>query len=305
MRHEANRGSLSGTLASISLPIASTGALPAAGGVLDASQVSESVPGVLSADTLHAGAIARGDRTRTESSAAGITLSLPNDTVIADFAQARAQAVSSNSGPSLSETSEVDGLVVDGLPIPVTGVPNQIVQLTSGTLVVNEQTTSVNGATGSITVNALHVTASGGTNFVVASATAGITAGSNSCNNVAAVTTGGGYSVGISGGKSTFGFVAGLKNGQDFGHVVFVDHGANVQAQSTSIMDYTAVGSSASWDGFATENGQPGHPYSVATNDVAEPGADRDQFMFTLDGVTRVTGPILGGNIQQHDKACQ
>ena len=61
---------------------------------------------------------------------------------------------------SVSGSSQVVGLTVNGMSIVVTGDPNQVLPLPLGlgTIVVNEQSSTVSGNTGEITVTALHVT---------------------------------------------------------------------------------------------------------------------------------------------------
>jgi hypothetical protein len=306
--YSGQAAALSGSLAGVTLPVAATGALPSGGDTLEASQLSVAVPGALNADTLHASAIGRGDRTRSEASAAALAINPNNDTIVADFALSRTQAVSTNSGPSVSGGAEIDGLVVNGQSIVVTGSSNQTVGLPDGQIVINEQISSISGNTGSITVNALHITAAGGVNFTVASSTAGVTAGSNNCGNVTPITTGGGFIVPVSGAKQSFGVVAGAKGAGFFGHTLFVDHGTGQQVQGT-IDTYTPIGStSAIWSGQAIVNGQPSGTYQVRTNDVGEPGTGSDTFSITVAGASpaiSATGTLSGGNIQQHSKACQ
>jgi len=60
------------------------------------------------------------------------------------------------------------------LPIPVTGDPNQRIDVPGGVVVINEQRVSPDGTT---VVNALHAVISGVADVVVASATAGASGG--------------------------------------------------------------------------------------------------------------------------------
>jgi hypothetical protein len=75
-------------------------------------------------------------------------------------------------GAPSTATSIIDNLSVNGIPVAVTGQPNQRVSIPGGQLVINEQTISLNGTT----VNALHARVLGVADVVVASATAGIRA---------------------------------------------------------------------------------------------------------------------------------
>jgi hypothetical protein len=72
-------------------------------------------------------------------------------------------------------SSNIDGLSVNGMPIPVTGAPNQTIGIPGGSLVLNQQQTL---ADGTIVVNALHAVVSGVADVTVASSMAGWSGGS-------------------------------------------------------------------------------------------------------------------------------
>ena len=84
-----------------------------------------------------------------------------------DFVMSRATAVLGAAG---SGGSLVENFAINGVPIPVTGAPNQTVSIPGGQVVINEQMVSPAGTT----VNALHATVVGVADVVIASATAGI-----------------------------------------------------------------------------------------------------------------------------------
>ncbi|PYQ12187.1 MAG: hypothetical protein DMF80_18760 [Acidobacteria bacterium] len=77
---------------------------------------------------------------------------------------------SASLGAAGSGSSLLANLSINGVPIDVTGEPNQTVSIPGGQVVINEQTVSAAGTT----VNALHAIVSGVADVVVASATAGI-----------------------------------------------------------------------------------------------------------------------------------
>jgi hypothetical protein len=138
--------------------LSDTGNLDQTGGVKDASLLNASLPGLLSGEVAHATAIGGGSATRSQASVADLSVTVAGMTIGADFVMARANADCGSLGPTVSGNTEIDGLVVNGLPIFVTGSPNQTVSLPGGgQLILNEQTSSVQSQTGSITVNALHV----------------------------------------------------------------------------------------------------------------------------------------------------
>ena len=65
----------------------------------------------------------------------------------------------------------IDNLVINGMPVAVTGSPNQLIAIPGGQIILNEQTMS---STGSAVVNAIHVTLNGIADVVLASARASI-----------------------------------------------------------------------------------------------------------------------------------
>ena len=67
-------------------------------------------------------------------------------------------------------TASVTDLSVNGVPISVTGAPNESIAIPGGRIVVNEQSTSA----GSTVVNALHIIVGGVADIVIASAAAGV-----------------------------------------------------------------------------------------------------------------------------------
>src|SRR5207302_8834988 len=82
-----------GTLNGVEMPVADTGQLPSTGGELDASQLTDSVPGVLGGEVFNAWVLGASNVTSAESSAGAISLTVGTDTVTADFAMADASAV--------------------------------------------------------------------------------------------------------------------------------------------------------------------------------------------------------------------
>jgi hypothetical protein len=145
--------------------VASTAPLANSWDVQDASLDSGSIP-IGTANTLEATAIGEGDLVSSAASLGDLTLTTAVGTISASFAMATAAA---DSYGGLTGWSEVDGLVVSGVPIVVTGAPNQTVVIGTIQVVLNEVTIAANG----ITVNALHVTTLDGlVNVVAGSATA-------------------------------------------------------------------------------------------------------------------------------------
>jgi hypothetical protein len=112
------------------------------------------------------------DSVASEASLGNLSLSIPGNTIAADSVMAR--ALTPVSGASTA-VSSIDGLFINGLPVEVSGSPNQVVSLIGGRVVLNEQQTS---ATGTV-VNALHIVLDGLADVVIASASTGINQGTS------------------------------------------------------------------------------------------------------------------------------
>jgi hypothetical protein len=111
------------------------------------------------------------DQIASEASLAALDLNVAGVNIAADFVMARALAVF---GASEVGMTNIDNLSINGVPISVTGDPNQTIGVPGGVVVINEQHDSPDGAT---VVNALHAIISGVADVVVASATAGVSGG--------------------------------------------------------------------------------------------------------------------------------
>jgi hypothetical protein len=280
--------------------LADTGALPSSGGTRDASALSGTVPDSLTADTLHASTIGQGDRVRSEASLEVIAVTAGANSIAADLAMSQTMAVSHANTASVSGVSHVSNLVVNGLPIVVTGQPNQVVALINGQLVINEQSSSVSGDTGSITVNALHLTINGGADITLGSSRAGVVAGSNNCSPNRDFATGGGWLPPAGAAKRTLGFVAGIEQRTPYvGHLVFVNHESNERLQGR-FLTYTPDGANRNMTGEGTLDGQPA-TFTLSVTDGGE-GPALDQFRLQIVTPARpLEGPaIAGGNIQVH-----
>jgi hypothetical protein len=144
--------------------VSDTGMVSGADDAREASQGAYT-GSLVSADTLHASTITWANQVASEASVADLVVNVAGATIAADFVMARAQSVAG--APGANDT-EIDGLSINGVPVTVTGLPNQAVSIPGGWVVINEQRTSP----GSAAVNALHVVISGVADVVVASATA-------------------------------------------------------------------------------------------------------------------------------------
>ena len=147
--------------------LADTGVLGGPSDALHASAPTGNVPSLLDGKVLHATTIGWPDQVASEASLAALALSVAGTTIGADFVMARARAVLASGGVG---TSNIANLSINGVPIPVSGGPNQTIYIPGGLVVINEQQASPT----STVVNALHVTVYGVADVIVGSAIAGI-----------------------------------------------------------------------------------------------------------------------------------
>jgi hypothetical protein len=148
--------------------LSDTGTLSGTDDARDASALSGNIPDLLTVDVLHATTIGYPDEVDSEASLGAMGLTVAGIGISADFVMARALAVLGAPG---SGSSSFANLSINGVPIVVTGDANQTVAIPGGQVVVNEQQMDPSGT---ITVNALHVTVSGIADVVISSAKAGI-----------------------------------------------------------------------------------------------------------------------------------
>jgi len=299
---QATGAKVSVPLLGINTALSDTGPLPSSGGALEASLVKAEVPGVLTAGVLGASTIGQGNESRSEASAADADVTVGGNTVSAGFLMARATASCSQGQASVSGSSEIAQLVINGQAITVTGQPNQTVELPNGRVVINEQTSSP----GSITVNALHVTVDGVADVVISSAHADITcSGKPDCSAGKDFVTGGGWITGTpTRDRGNFAVAGGIKNGAFWGHLSYNDH-AGTKVKGTGVTAYTVTGTtSRQIKGTAEVNGQGGFTYVADVADNGEPGRN-DSFSLKLSNGYTASGTLAGGNIQLHKPRCK
>ena len=161
-----------GTVLGATAVLGSTGTLVAGtSDVLQASDTTGGIASLLTGEALHAVTVGYPDQIDSEASLAALALNVAGTSIGADFVMSRATATAS----SAAGASNIDGLSVNGAPIPVTGDPNQTIGIPGGLLVLNEQQTLPDGT---LVVNALHAIVSGVADVAVASAMAGLSGGS-------------------------------------------------------------------------------------------------------------------------------
>jgi hypothetical protein len=129
--------------------------------------------------------------------------------------------------------------------------------------------------------------------------------------------TGGGWITLPDGSKGTFGVTGGMKRGELWGHLEYVDHGSkdskssksskgsradDLKVKGTGVTAYTVVDAKTRHiEGTAEIDGKHGYTYKVDVVDNGEPGSD-DTFSLTLSNGYSASGKLAGGNIQLHRK---
>ena len=322
------------------ITVADTGPLPSSGGaqeasLLDVPPISLGTAGGLNgADVAHATTIGRGNASRSEASVADLSLTAAGNTIAADFLMSFVRAISrsdsseasaqcTGTSPSVSGRSDLAKVVINGQSIDVSGATNQTVPLplNAGSVVINEQSSSVNGQSGTMDVNALHVVvnnpASGSAplaEVIVSHAHADITcpASPPPCDATAAdFVTGGGWIASPSdpNAKANFAVAGGIKNGLFWGHLMYLDHGKPLRVKGTAVTGYgayPAFGSNGRKTlGLADVDGTT-ESYEADVADNAESGRGVDRFQLLLNGAPVNSDNFLaGGNIQLHKPQCQ
>jgi hypothetical protein len=148
--------------------LADSGTLVDAADPLGTGQPLGSIPGLLSAEALHAATMGWSDQVASEASLGNLSMTVAGIGITATTIISRALAVSGGAPVGLSN---IEGLTIGGVSVSPTGLPNQAVSIGGLNVVLNEQIQSASG----IVVNALHVTDPAGlVDVVVGTAKAGI-----------------------------------------------------------------------------------------------------------------------------------
>jgi len=284
------------------ITLVDAGPLPSSGGADERSLLDANVPGLLSAEVLHAATSGQGSRSSSEASVAELAVTAGGNSVSAGFLMSRAEAKCTDGTASASGSSEIARLGINGQTIAVSGARGQTIILPNGRVIINEQTT----APGDITVNALHIIVNGIADVVVASAHADIgcpTAPPPPPPTCPDFVTGGGWIVGTpSGARANFAVAGGVKGGALWGHLNYIDHGLDgPKVKGTGVTYYKLVNATTRHiEGTAEINGQTGFTYSVDVADEGEPGRS-DTFALILSDGYKASGVLSGGNIQLHN----
>jgi hypothetical protein len=310
--------------------VSDTGPLPPTGGAQEAELLDiQPIPlgnvGALNgADVASATAVGQGNASRSAASVADLSLSVAGNTIAADFLMSEASAQCLGSSPSVSGNSELVKLVINGQTIAISGATNQTIQLplNAGSVVINEQSSSVGGQSGTMDVNALHVVVNNPAplgaplaDVIISHSHADITCPASPpppppCGTASTeFVTGGGWIVSPSNPNAKANFaVAGGKNGT-WGHLLFIDHGNGLRVKGTGVTGYgpySPFGTNGRQILGSADVGGTSESYEADVADNGEPGRMVDRFQLVLNQTNKVASDLLaGGNIQLHKPACQ
>lgn len=288
---------------------AATGTLDPSGGTVDASLLVATIPSSLTggAVSLSGGVVHSAASgliaTHSESSMADMSLTISGNEITADFLMARSAA---SCGPAVSGSAQVINLIVNGQPITVTGTPNQTVTLPNGSVVINQQSSSVSGSSATLTVTALRVnTVDAVTGQPLADALLGTVAAEIQCegggSSTATSTTGGGWF--FDGGKDTFGFAGNVQGAGFSGHLEYKDPAFPLTVHSTLITGILTSACTTRISGNADSSSGP-VTFDIEVTDAGEPGTS-DSFSIIVHELGYVkSGTLSGGNIQVHERTC-
>jgi hypothetical protein len=152
--------------------VGDTRALTSSGGSQSASLTDLNVLGFVRVGLLQGTTSGSGDQSASQASL--VSVSVPLVGLAADVVKSQTTATCSDTTPTVSGSSQLVNVTLLGLPISAP-TPNVAITLPGGiSVLLNEQTSSVNGNQGSVTVNAIHITGPG-IDIVVASAESDIT----------------------------------------------------------------------------------------------------------------------------------
>lgn len=156
------------TVLGVTTSLADSGTLSDPSQPVGTGQTLGSIPGLVSAESLHAAAMGWSDQVVSQASLSNLALTVAGTGISADYIQSTALAVTGAAG---SGSAAIEGLTIGGVAVPATGIPNQAISLPGLSVILNEQTQTASG----IVVNALRVrTLDGLTDVAVATARAGL-----------------------------------------------------------------------------------------------------------------------------------
>jgi hypothetical protein len=152
--------------------LADTGPAPPTGGLRENYlRDTPPIPGV-SAHMLYSATLGAGSQNRSQSYLSFVDVTLGTHRVTALYAKSEATATTGFLNVPIAGKSTLQGLMVDGQLVKVTGEQNQTISFPDGFLIINEQTGLSKLHIGTLTVNAFRLLVDGVGSITAASSTA-------------------------------------------------------------------------------------------------------------------------------------
>lgn len=303
-----------------SIVLGDTGALPSTGGLLERTLGATAAENTVFLQAAHAGTI--GMNTTSESAVTitnfllrFVTQAGKEYRIAADFIHVNVSAECTASGIVTHASSTLQGLEINDIPITVTGQPNQLVPLKDGLITLNLTSEVLSDNCADVSAAAMYIYITNCHAGFVGSVHADICCcvippgggnpGGNPQTNACDKVTGGGFIVGTpSGAHGSFGVGGGMRNGEFWGHLNYIDHGTGMHVHATAVTGYATIDAVTRQIDYAvTIDGAPGTA-RVIVADNGEPGRN-DIFDITLSTGYHAGGDLAGarpggGNIQLH-----
>lgn len=297
--------------------VCDTGPLAPTGGALNVSQSNFNLyDGALTIDQVNAQAAGSGPQASAESTLVDLFVHFITDDgehvfIEADYIHGEVAATVEKNGKVSTESKVIiQGLKVNGQPIVVTGKPNQVVDIPEAEtkLIINEQASSGSKNSGDVSLCVIRFDICHCIDGFLGLINAGITSNGtppppDDCGKI----TGGGWIAGTpSGAKGTFGMSGGIRRGEYWGHLNYIDHGTGMKVESTAVTGFKMDPASANGRiiTYAVKiNGAAGTA-TLRVVDNGEPGRN-DIFDLTCSTGYHAAGDLGGsrpggGNIQLH-----
>ena len=300
------------------LTIGGTGAISQRGGIIEVNVGPTNAAGTSGSLSLEFGeglTIATANQTHSEVTADNFTATLVSTsgvshTISFDFLKTTADARATSNGVVTLGSTVITGLKIDNMPVTVTGQVNQMVALSGGgTVVINAQASMVSGNQGGISVAGLIIAVDECLTVIIGKSQAAISftgvpptnpPGERGCDKL----TGGGFIYTTEGAKGTFGVSGGIRRGQFWGHLNYIDHGTGMHVHSTGVTGYAVIDATTRKIDYNVDVDGSAGTCTVIASDKGEPGRN-DIFDITLSNGYHVGGDLGGsgsggGNIQLH-----
>ena len=299
--------------------IADTGSLPATGGTVSAAVGATNLNNVVSFDMASASTMGGGTQASSQAQIHNFAASFVGsdgvtNTISFTFAEAIAQANCTSNGAALLANTQIQGLVINGVSITVTGL-NQAVSVPGGTILLNAILESRHGGSDHVTAAAIYVQLANSFSGLIGYAKAGIRCGNARPATVGACgkVTGGGFititnivaDTNAASSNGSFSVAGGIRRGAFWGRLNYTDQGTGMHVKSTAVTGFAVVDSiTRQIDCNVTIDGVPGTA-RVIVSDHGSPGRN-DTFDITLSTGYHAAGDLGGsgagggGNIKLH-----